>query len=254
MKQNHFTAVVIGDDHNNIMANYDKCTNVTKSIVMEFSKADTYRANYLKYYKALLNNPELIKEFGENGEIELNEMIKSIENNTDEELFEWIAYTYGYNIDAETGDLYKMENPYGKFDQCNVGRKYSLPLITNDGKEVYSEKKKNINWSEIHLNNTKPYEIAWDTVVEGIKPNGEYEERIYENMKNRKEYFLKYGTRENYIMSSTAFWGYAYVDKYGWIELEDNEDQFKWVTNFYKRFIEPLDDEETITIYECIRN
>ena len=29
MKQNHFTAVVIGDDHNNIMANYDKCTNVT---------------------------------------------------------------------------------------------------------------------------------------------------------------------------------------------------------------------------------
>ena len=256
MSQNHFTAIVIGENHNEIMAKYSNKLKVSPYIVMKFSDADLYRNKYIKFYKALLSkaNSDIISKTDEYMQPSIELAIKELENQTNEEFFESVALQYGYDTDPETGDLYTTSNPNGNYDHCNIGKFFSLPLITKNGEEVYSAKKKDINWKEIHLNNTKPYEIAWDTVVEGVEPNGEYEKRIYENMKNKKEYFLKYGTRENYIMSSTSFWGYAYVDKDKWAELEDNVDQFKWVMDFYNRFIEPLDDNETITIYECIRN
>ena len=44
-----------------------------------------------------------------------------------------------------------------------------------------------------------------EMVVEGSKPENETETLIYENMKNRTAYFQKFGTKENYVISSTAF-------------------------------------------------
>ena len=73
-------------------------------------------------------------------------------------------------------------------------------------------------------------------------------------MKNRRAYFEHFGNKENYVVSNVAFWGYAFLsEETGWVELEDNMDQVEWVKNFYKRFIEPLDDDTLITVCECIR-
>jgi hypothetical protein len=37
------------------------------------------------------------------------------------------------------------------------------------------------------------------------------------------------------------------------IEINDNEDQFMWMRNFYDVFIKNLDDNTLLTIYECIK-
>jgi hypothetical protein len=71
-------------------------------------------------------------------------------------------------------------------------------------------------------------------------------------MKNREGYFMKFGTRENYIVTSTAFWGYAFVsENIEWIEMEPHVNQFEWVSNYYDRFIKPLSNDTLLTIYEC---
>ena len=58
-------------------------------------------------------------------------------------------------------------------------------------------------------------------------------------------------TKDNYVMQSTAFWAYAFVDENKWTELDETTSQFEWVKNFYDRFIKPLDDNTLLTILEC---
>ena len=103
----------------------------------------------------------------------------------------------------------------------------------------------------MHLHGGEIYSRAWEMVMEDSKPENDYEKQIYKNMKARTAYFEKFGTKENYIIVNTAFWGYAFVSKNGWAELEDEMDQFVWVRNFYPLFIEPLSDDTLLTIYEC---
>ena len=90
--------------------------------------------------------------------------------------------------------------------------------------------------------------------MENRKPVTKEEKLIYENMKNRTEYFKRFGTKENYVTSNTAFWGYAFVDKNGWEELKDSDDQFEWMNNFYDRFIKNLPENSLISVFECYRN
>ena len=71
-------------------------------------------------------------------------------------------------------------------------------------------------------------------------------------MKNRTMYFSKFKTKENYVIHSTAFWGYAFLsEKTGWKELEEHMNQFDWVSHFYDNFIKPLDENTLLTIFEC---
>ena len=77
-------------------------------------------------------------------------------------------------------------------------------------------------------------------------------EKEHKNMKDYGAYLKKFGDKETYLVSSTAFWGYAFVsDKVDWQELRDNVNQFEWVSKFYERFIEPLSEDTLITIFEC---
>ena len=48
----------------------------------------------------------------------------------------------------------------------------------------------------MHLHGGEIYEIAWDMVMGNKKPKNEYEKNIYENMKNRTEYFQRFKTKE----------------------------------------------------------
>ena len=83
------------------------------------------------------------------------------------------------------------------------------------------------------------------------QPKTDEEKIIYENMRNRVEYFRLFETKDNYVMQSTAFWAYAFVDENKWTELDETTSQFEWVKNFYERFIKPLDDNTLLTIFEC---
>ena len=120
-----------------------------------------------------------------------------------------------------------------------------------DGREVFQARKKDVDWAKMHLNGKKVYENAWDMVMGKKQPKTDEEKIIYENMRNRVEYFRLFETKDNYVMQSTAFWAYAFVDENKWTELDETTSQFEWVKNFYDRFIKPLDDNTLLTIFEC---
>ena len=83
-------------------------------------------------------------------------------------------------------------------------------------------------------------------------PNDEHEKVLFENMKNMTSYFKKFETKDNYIVSNTAFWGYAFLsDMNGWLDAENEEDQFAWMSNYYDVFIKNLPEDTLLTIYEC---
>ena len=244
----HFTLVVIGENPEELVRPYDNNIKVEPYKVYEFSKAKEYRDQYITFYESLLRSKKLTESEKES----INNAIdyyKSID-----EIDFYLELTDGKDLDPETGDLISNENPNGRYDVCRLGKKLSMPLITKNGDEVFSARKKDIDWDKIHLANSKIYERTWEMVMEGSKPNTEEEEIIYENMKNRTAYFNFFENKEKYVMNSTAFWGYAIVDqKNGWRELEDNMSQVDWVSTFYDKFIKKLPGNTLISIYECFR-
>lgn len=241
--------VVVGENPDELVKKYDKKLKVEPYVVYQFKDAKKLHEKYIKILQGVLEtmdkcNPEYLYTEGQ---------LNSLENESDVDFF--LELSEDLDIDDETGDAYTTKNPYGRYDGCSIGKHFALPLINKRGEEVYSCRKGDVDWSVVHLSNQYVYEFAWDSVMEGKKPKDESEKVIYENMKNRKEYFRHYGTRENYVFSNTSFWGYAFLsDKVEWTELEDTENQFEWVKNFYGKFIEPLGNNEKISIFECIRN
>ena len=57
--------------------------------------------------------------------------------------------------------------------------------MTKDGREVFRAKKSDIYWDKIHLSGGEIYGRAWEMVMEESAPTTEYEEQIYENMKDK---------------------------------------------------------------------
>lgn len=245
--EGRYTLLVVGDNPEELISDFDG-HKVEKYTLFDFSKKDEMYNSILNSYRLLSKDKNLNDEM----EMMVKEKIQYLESIDSLEYY--LDITEDYEIDDETGNVYSDENPDKKFDHCNIGKNFSMPFITNEGKETHQAYKKDINWNAIHLSNPLPYEIAWDTVMDGKKPENDDEKNIYENMKNRTAYFQAYGTRDNYVKSNTAFWTFAYLDKDGWRELGPHMDQFVWVNNFYDKFIKPLSDDSLLTIYECIRN
>ncbi len=248
MNNRHFTLVVVGENPDELIKEYDSNKKVEQYTVLQFKNAGKLRQKYIKFYEEMLLKLEPTDPNYPLAE----EQLKIYKEQSDVDFF--VDITEGYDIDEETGDAVSDKNPNGKYDSCRLGKNFAVPLINKNGEEVFSCTKNEIAWDKIHLANKETYEFAWDSVMEGKKANTEEEKIIYENMKNRKAYFSTYGSRENYVLSNTSFWGYAFLsEKTGWIELEDTINQFEWVMEFYDRFILPLKENERISIYECIR-
>lgn len=252
-KSKLFNVLVVGENPEEIIGKYDSNKEFEPRLVYEYNKAEFYKREYLNslrlIYAKIDEYPDINKEVLE------DEILETENMSAEDYYFEMLSgLDPSYEINDETGDVYTKENPDGKYTSHRVAGYIALPFILkNGGAESYSARKGEIDWEKIHLANTRPYEIAWDTVVEGKTPNGEEEKSIYENMKERTHYFTNFESRDHYIASSTAFWEYAYVDENGWQELNGTEPQFDWVINFYDRFIKPLPENAKLTIYECSR-
>lgn len=246
----HFSILVVGDNPDSILEKYNANLKVEPYVVCQFSKAGEYRNSALKYYEALANNESIASEIREVAKMKYEE----ISEQSDVDFYADI--TENYTIDQETGDAISEENPNTKFEWARLGKIFALPFIDNHGNEIYSGLKKEIDWEQT-INNVadrRAYELAWDMIVDKtVEPKTEDELMIYENMKNRLDYFKSFGTKERYIASSCSFWCYAYVDKNGWVELTGNDSQIDWCSNFYKRFIEPIGKNQKISIYEAFR-
>ena len=248
MENRHFTAIVIGENPDETMKRYDSTLKVEPYVVYYANQAAKYKNDYEQVYEALANDqtsPDYIRE-------SYKESLDTIKNQTVDEFYEEL--TSDFEIDENTGDAICDVNPNGKYNTCRLGKNLSMPLIDLSGNEVFQARKKDIDWSKIHLANQDVYRVAWELVMEGRTPETDDEKTIYDNMKNRTEYFKFFGTKENYVMNSTAFWGYAFVDGEHWFELEDNMSQIEWVKDFYDNFIKNLPENTLISVYECTRN
>lgn len=246
MENRHFNVIVIGENPELIMEKYDLNKNVSPYIVYKFKDAAKYKEQRIHFCEEAINSKidtELIEYFKE----EL-EYVKGL-NDMDF----YVELTEDYDLDEKTGDAMSNKNPNGKYDSCNIAKRFAIPFVLKDGTETYSARKSEIDWGKMHLYNRKPYEIAWDTVMEHKVPENDDEKQIYENMKERSFYFSSFGDRETYVNTCTAFWGYAFVDENNWVELDEKTSQLEWVNSFYDKFIKNLPGNTLITIFECIR-
>jgi hypothetical protein len=246
---NHFVALVAGDNPEVLMSPYDKNIKTEPRVVYKFADAGKLRNQYIKLYTALVESDTIPEgSFKEDAK----DKLAIIQNQSDTEFY--LDLTEDYEHDKDTGDALTTENPDGKWSSYRMGKLFSIPFILNDGTESFQAKKGDINWELMHLHGGEIYRRAWEMVMDGSEPVNDYEKQIYDNMKARTAYFEKFGTKENYVLSNTAFWAYAFVTKTGnWLELEDDMDQFTWVGKFYESFIDPLPDDTLLTIYECTK-
>lgn len=252
MESRHFTLVVVGDNHEELVKKYDKKLKVEPYVLFKFDNADVMRKNQIKLLKAATK----LDSFDGYSLQNIKDRIDELEHMSAIEYYAEITDDDTiHHIDEETGDAYSDANPNGKYDGCNLGKNFSLPLKTYDGEELYSCKVGDVDWSKMHNTDSHLYEFAWDSIMEKkVNPSTDEEKQVYENMKNFHKYFETYKTRDNYVKSNTSFWGYAFLsENTGWVELGENEDQFSWVNSFYDTFISHLDKNETISIYECTR-
>lgn len=245
----HFVCIVAGENPEELMEPYGTLNgDGKKHVLFKYSEAKKLQERQIALYESLIQKAGLPAPYVAS----LKEELKDIKEMEPEDFF--LTMTADYEHDPETGDAYTIENPNGKWRSYAMGKFFSVPFTTLTGEQLFQARKKDINWDVMHLSNQATYKGAWETVMEGRKPKDEQEQLIYDNMKNRTTYFEKYGDKKTYVISNTAFWGYAFLsEKEGWKELEPNINQFVWVSQFFDRFIEPLDDNTLITIYECVK-
>ena len=213
---NHFVALVAGDNPEVLMSPYDKNLRTEPRVVYRYADAAKLRDHYLKVYRAITSSDTVPEgPFKEDA----RDKLAVIESQAPEEFY--LDLTEDYERDK--------------------------------GTETFQARKGDINWELMHLHGGEIYGRAWEMVMEGSEPANDHERQIFENMRARTAYFEKFGTKENYILVNTAFWAYAFVTKDGWLELEEDMDQFQWVGRFYETFIDPLPDDTLLTIYECVK-
>jgi hypothetical protein len=241
----HFVCIAAGENPDAVMKPYNKNDEVEPYVKYKFKDAKKIKEKYIEIYEGILNN--------ENETVDkesLQDIVDDLKDMTVDEFYEDL--TDGLEIDEKTGDAISRENIDGKYSYYSLGKLFSIPFLTKDGREVFQARKSEIDWEKIHLSGGEIYKRAWEMVMEESEPTTDYEKTIFENMKDKTTYFDKFETKENYVVSNTAFWGYAFVsDKRGWMDASESDSQFTWMSCFYDMFIKPLPDDTLLTIYEC---
>lgn len=245
----HYVLLVAGDNQESRLAQFEKESHKEKRLVYKKSEAADILEKYKKTYEEFIKNspPEEINDF-------INDQYRYLCETSPEDFYEDI--TYNLDLDSE-GNAWVYDNPNAKFKSVAVGGVFATPFILKNGEEAYTALKGDIDWEKTHR---MPEEVAyysrvWEMCVEGEKPRNEIETRAYNNMCNRKQYFLNFENKETYVASNTSFWAYAFLDtndKWDWFE-ESGKTQFQWMGEFYDTFVKNLPDDTLLTIYECVR-
>ena len=241
----HFVCIVAGENPESLMSEYDKNKVVIPYIVYEYDKIPQLKKRFIDMYTMALNEGlnDAQQEY-------VKSMLQDLAEMDNDEFFYELVENDELTI-GDDGNAYSTKNKDGKWSFYSIGKIFSIPFYLKDGREVFQAKKGEIDWEHMHLHGGEIYEKAWEMIMEAKEPQNDYEMTIYENMKDNQSYFEKFETKENYVASNTAFWGYAFLsDKTGWVDAEE-EEQFEWMKNYYDMFIKPLPDDTLLTIYEC---
>lgn len=256
------TVMVVGDNPDELIKKYDLDTKVEPYIKLKRSDAKKAQETHLKFIESILSSNKIIltthqREIYKNIYLDIKEM-------DDLEYFE--QSTIGCVYDENTGDAISTVNPNAyyqhavnpqkRLDLTNEEHDFANPfiLIPLEGEEEgdvisYTAKKSEIDWNRMHMWNTHIYGRAWDLCVNGEEPLTEQEKKIKTNMEQRMDYFDNFKTKEDYIDHSCSFWCYGYLDKNGYTELDYTISDMEWVRTYYNRFVEPLNSNETVSLY-----
>ena len=256
------TVMVVGDNSNELIKTYDLDTRVKPYIKLKRSDALSAQTKHLNLIESIIkaNNlglTEKQRDVYKNMYLDIKEMDEA----------EYFAYvTRDCYYDDENGDAMSIINPQAyykhvinpqkRLDLTNEEHDFANPfiLIPLEGEEEgdvisYTAKKSEIDWSRMHLYNKEIYKRAWELCVDDDEPQNDIERTIKQRMGQRMEYFDNFDTKEDYILHSCSFWCYGYLDKDGYKELDYTISDKEWVKTYYDRFVKPLDDNETLSIY-----
>ena len=252
MGSKFFTVMVVGDNPEGLMSKYDKALKVKPYIKYKYLDAEKIRSNAIKMLSNIIASYDKFAMSEDQLEY-FKSRLKAINGMSSFEYYS--SLTNGLYYDAD-GNALSEENPDGKWDKYNLGKNFSYPLKLKDGKETYQAMSGDVDWNQMHMetNSVNLFEIIWRLVVDDDDPSDANEEQLKNNWKDKKNYLSGFKNVDEFISHNCAYWNYAYLDKNGWVDVDDEGDEMKWVLNFFERFIEPLKNDEKVTIYEFSRS
>lgn len=243
-----FTLLVVGDNPDELIKKFDANLEVEPYIKYKYSDAAKYRKKAIKVVQDVIDNvdkleltPFMVNYF--------KEKVAALKKLTDFEYYTSICDGCSFDRD---GNAISTENPNGKWSTCRVGRNLCIPFKLKNGSECLQAKAGDVNWGEMHLapSAIHTYATAWQLFHKEKEPVTEVEKQIYGNIKNQKRYFEGFDSQEDYVNYCCSYWCYAYLDENGWQDANDHKD-YKWITEFYDKFVKSLKPDAQITVYEC---
>lgn len=245
-----YSLMVVGNNPKGIIEKYSSDYKSEPYVKYKYLDAKKYQKNAIKVIKAMLDNIDTVKinpSMKETLQIRLDSLMQLTPFEYYRELTDGMYYN-------EDGDALCEENPNAKYNTARIGRNFALPLKLKNGTEAYSALAKDVDWESMNGVNKSVYESAWDMVMNGKKPETKEEKTIYNAMKDKDVYFSKFKSKEAYVNYSTSYWNYAYADINGWSDIDDEGNEEKWINEFYPRFVENLNPNDMVTIFECSIN
>jgi hypothetical protein len=225
------------------------------------------REGYNDIDEALLPYGEESEDFFEwndkTDEVLADYAMESIENLEKYETLEkYVKEYYGY--EELHGRYGYNSNPNGQWDWYQVGGRWSGSIPLKSGGFVDSAEKGDIDIEALKVN-IEVYKDSvrlWELIVDEQEVLTPDEKLITEGNRYKKEYFLKnYTDKDSYAKSMASFVTYAVVldgvwhqkGRMGWFGMSDETDEeaTAWDNNFFKAFIEELEDDAYITLVDC---
>ena len=245
----HRVLIIAGDNPDERIQKFSSLTEVPPYIVYNIEDTQKLKKLKIKEWEEICRNPEAFDLPKGYAEEQLQELIME----DDDDFFDNLIV--GYETD-ENGNAISRMNPDGRFVAATRGGSFAQPFLLKDGTTSYSAKKSDIDWSQIHMNPefVNLYERTWEMCVEGLEPVSDMDKQVYENMKDKKDYFEKFKDKEEYVTSCSSFWAFAFLNPLDiWMDADDCPvTQFDWMSTYYDRFIKPLPEDMVLTIFEYI--
>lgn len=255
MGNTYRTLLVIGDNPTEIAAKYSADRKVGEYQRYELNQAPKLHREYLEAVeqsieaaKTLENSEALVRRY--------QDLYDEYSEMDDFEFFQALTAGCGYD---EDGNAMSDENPDAHYqhEKCYDDRvrkdqsfeaPFSDPLILKDGTKAYSATVGEVDWPKMHMYKAPIYRAVWEICVEGRKPETEDEKTAYDVMHRRQDYFRLFGNKDEYVGHCSAFWTYAVATEDSYCECSGRD--IDWTNGFYDRFIKPLKDTDTVSVFE----
>ena len=175
----------------------------------------------------------------------------------------------------DDGNLLSTYNPNSKWDWYIPGGRWGNQLILKNGEKADRAKAGDVDWDAmfgVTPEEAKKMGDFWDEYVLGKLPpeiaaldkrgQNDYLQDKYGLVFTSPNYYLGfYKTKEEYIRRQGLWGTYAVVDERGWNEpgamgwfgISDATAESKkdWDDNYRARFIDTLDPEDEVQIFDC---